>query len=119
MAGPLQMLTGSVAERSRKRDSGSNSNVWLDATVDENPELYALADAHAQIDADLSPILFMCGEHDNPTRNELSRKKLEAAGVWTGLKIYKDGNHGCWNLNPWFGEMVADMDAFFKRHLER
>lgn len=118
MAGPLQMLTGSVAERSRKPDSGSNSNVWLDATVDENPELYGLADAHAQIDAGTPPMLFMCGEHDNPSRNELSRKKLEAAGVWTGLKVYKDGKHGCWNQHPWFSEMVADMDSFFKQHLE-
>ena len=117
MAGPLQMLTGSVAERSRKPESGSNSNVWLDATVDENPELYGLADAHAQIDNDTSPILFMCGEHDNPTRNELSRKKLEDAGVWTGLKIYKGGKHGCWNQLPWFGEMVADMDSFFQQQL--
>ena len=38
MAGPLQMLTGSVSERSRKPDSGSNSNVWLGATVDGRRE---------------------------------------------------------------------------------
>ncbi|MGZ0174990.1 MAG: hypothetical protein ACKVHE_36305, partial [Planctomycetales bacterium] len=57
----------------------------------------------------------MCGEHENPKRNGLSRKKLEAAGDWTGLKTYKDGKHGCWNQLPWFNEMVADMDSFFKR----
>lgn len=117
MAGPMQMLTGSVAERSRKPDSGSNSNVWLGATIDEAPELYALADAHAQIDADSSPILFMCGEHDNPQRNELSRTKLKDAGVRTGLKVYQDGKHGCWNQLPWFDQMVADMDEFFNEQL--
>jgi gluconolactonase len=114
MAGPLQLLTGSVAERSRKPDSGSNSNVWLGATVDEASDLYRLADAFVQIDADSSPALFMCGEHDKPGRNEPSRNKLAAAGVWTGLKTYKDGKHGCWNQLPWFDQMVADMDEFFR-----
>lgn len=114
MAGPLQMLTSSVAERSQKPDSGSNSNVWLGATVDEEPNLYRLADAFVQINRNSSPTLFMCGEHDKPERNEPSRKKLEAAGVWTGLKTYKDGKHGCWNQHPWFDQMVADMDEFFR-----
>ena len=111
------MTTGSVAERSRKPDSGSNSNVWLGATVGEAPELYRLADAHAHIDSDSAPILFMFGEHDKPARNELSREKLKAAGVWTGLKVYADGKHGCWNQLPWFNGMVADMDAFFRERL--
>ncbi len=119
MAGPLQMLTGSVAERSRKPDSGSNSNVWLGATVDENPELYGLADAYAQIDADTPPILFMCGEHDHPERNQPARKKLEKAGIESSINVYQGGKHGCWNQQPWFDEMVADMDAFFKSHLGR
>lgn len=113
MAGPLEMLTGSVAERSRKPGSGSNSNVWLGATVDEDPRRYKLADAFVHIDADSSPILFMCGGHDNPTRNEAARSRLEAAGVWTDLKVYPDGRHGCWNQLPWFDLMVSDMDTFF------
>lgn len=118
MAGPMQVLTGSVAGRSRKPGSGSNSNVWLGATVDENPELYGLADAYTQIDMDSSPILFMCGEHDNPARNQPARKSLEVAGIDTGIKVYKGGKHGCWNQLPWFDEMVDDMDAFFKHQLE-
>lgn len=115
MAGPMQMTTGSVAERSRK--GSANSNVWLGKTIDEAPKAYALSDAHLHIDADSTPILFMVGEHDSPSRNELSRKNLKAAGVWTGLKVYKDGKHGCWNQLPWFYEMVADMDAFFGEQL--
>lgn len=117
MAGPMEMLTGSVAERSRKPDAKSNSNVWLGATIDENPDLYGQADAHAQIDEDSTPILFMVGEHDKPERNAPSREKLKNAGVWTGLKVYKDGKHGCWNQLPWFREMVADMDEFFQKQL--
>ncbi len=59
----------------------------------------------------------MTGEHDNPPRNEASREKLKAAGVWTGLKVYRDGKHGCWNQHPWFDQMVADMDEFFRDRL--
>ena len=115
MAGPMQMTTGSVAERSRK--GSANSNIWIGKTIDEAPETYALSDAYLHIDADSTPILFMTGEHDNPPRNEPSREKLKAAGVWTGVKVYKDGKHGCWNQLPWFDEMVADMDAFFRERL--
>ncbi len=115
MAGPMEMTTGSVAERSRK--GGANANVWIGNTIDEAPEAYALSDAHLHIDADSAPILFMVGEHDSPSRNEPSRWKLKAAGIWTGLKVYKDGKHGCWNQLPWFNEMVADMDTFFRERL--
>ena len=59
----------------------------------------------------------MSGEFDNPERNELTREKLKPLGVWTGLKIYKDGKHGCWNQLPWFNDMVEDMDQFFREHL--
>ena len=116
MAGPMQMVTGSVADRSEKKDS--NANVWLRGSLAEKPELYRLADAHVQIDESTCPILFMVGEHDNPERNELSREKLNSLGIATGLKTYKNGEHGCWNRNPWFDLMVEDMDQFFKEHLK-
>jgi gluconolactonase len=119
MAGPMEMTTGSVAQRSRTIGNKSNSNVWLGKTIDEAPELYRLADAHLHISAESSPILFMVGEHDKPERNQPSRDKLKAAGVWSGLKVYQDGKHGCWNQLPWFSQMTDDMDAFFKRHLAK
>lgn len=117
MAGPMQMVTGSVAERSRTPGSKSNSNVWLGKTVDEAPALYRLADAHQQISANDSPLLFMMGEHDKPERNQASREQLKKVGVWSGLKVYADGKHGCWNRLPWFNDMAADMDEFFRKHL--
>ena len=117
MAGPLEMLTGSVADRSRQPDSGSNSNVWLRSTVDENPELYGLADACAQIDGSTCPILFMVGEQDQPARNQPARDKLKSFGVETGLITYPNAKHGCWNRQPWFEEMVDDMVKFFNQHL--
>lgn len=118
MAGPLEMLTGSVAERSRQPESGSNSNLWLRSTVDENPELYGLADAHIQIDEQTCPIMFLVGEQDNPSRNQPSREMLSSLGIETGLKIYKDAKHGCWNRVPWFSEMANDMDEFLAKHLK-
>ena len=117
MGGPMQTTTGSVAERSRDPNSGSNSNVWLAATIDENPSLYALADAHIQIDKNDPPIYFQEGEHDNPEGNRLSIESLENHGLETGLYVYKDGKHGCWNLHPWFNDMVEDMVSIFEKHL--
>ncbi len=117
MAGPMEMLTGPVAERSRKQPVRSNSNQWLGKSVDEAPELYRLADAHVQFSKDAPPVLFMVGEFDKPERNQPTRDKLKSLGVWTGLKVYKNGKHGCWNQLPWFNDMVADMDAFFKARM--
>jgi len=66
MAGPMEMLTGSVAERSRQNASESNANSWLRGTVD-----------------------------------------LQSLGIFSGIKVYPDAKHGCWNQNPWFAEMTA------------
>ncbi len=117
MAGPMQMLTGSVAERSRSAPQKANCNRWIGAGVDEAPDQYRLADAYEHISSDSTPILFMVGEHDHPERNQPAREKLKSHGVWTGLKVYSDGKHGCWNQLPWFQEMVADMDTFFREQM--
>lgn len=117
MAGPMEMTTGSVAERSLSHPQQSFSNQWLGKSVTEAPDLYAQADANLQISAKSSPILFMVGEHDHPPRNQPSRDRLTEYGVWTGLKVYADGKHGCWNQLPWFTEMVTDMDSFFQEQL--
>ncbi|RMG34581.1 MAG: hypothetical protein D6725_14020 [Planctomycetota bacterium] len=117
MAGPLQIASGDVAERSRSDPKTSNAVLWFGGTVDQVPELYRLADAYEHIGPHCPPILFMVGEHDHPERNEPARRKLREAGVWTDVKVYKDGKHGCWNRLPWFEQMVADMDAFFRMHL--
>ena len=59
----------------------------------------------------------MMGEHDKPERNQASRDQLKKVGVWSGYKVYTAGRHGCWNRLPWFNDMVADMDEFFRKHL--
>ena len=118
MAGPMQMASGSVAERSRKNPKKSNSNQWLGKTIDEAPELYKLSDAYLHLSEKTPPLLFMTGEHDHPERNAPSREKLKSLGVKTGVKVYPNGKHGCWNQLPWFNDMVADMDQFFQEHLK-
>jgi len=117
MGGSMQTTTGSIAERSRDPSSGSNSNVWLNATIDQDPDLYALADAHIQIDKNDPPVFFLEGEHDNPERNQSSRDVLDSLGIPTGLHVYKDGMHGCWNNLPWFDDMIDDMVSIFEKHL--
>jgi sugar lactone lactonase YvrE/acetyl esterase/lipase len=119
MAGPMQMATGSVAERSRKQPKQSNSNQWLRKTIDEAPDLYKLAAPYQHLDKNTPPMLFMVGEFDHPERNEPTRKKLRELGVWTDLKVYKGGKHGCWNQLPWFADMVDDMDGFFGDKLRK
>ena len=117
MAGPLEMTRGQVAERSRTDPKKSNAFQWLGGNVDQKPDLYKLSCAWSHIDADTAPILFMVGEHDHPERNQASRDKLKALGVWTGVKEYKDGKHGCWNQTGWIDLMVEDMDLFFREQL--
>lgn len=118
MAGPMEMLTGSVAQKSRSGEGFSNANSWLRGTVDEKPELYRLADAYDHINRDTCPILFMVGEHDQPSRNQPSRDKLKSFGIETGVKIYPDGKHGCWNRLPWINDMVVDMDQFLRTNMK-
>ncbi|MFK7778776.1 MAG: alpha/beta hydrolase fold domain-containing protein, partial [Gimesia sp.] len=118
MAGPMQMASGSVAERSRKSPKKSNSNQWLGKTIDEDLELYQLSDAYLHLSKQTPPLLFMMGEFDHPERNAPSREKLKSLGVTTGLKVYAKGKHGCWNQRPWFNDMVKDMDRFFQDHLK-
>lgn len=113
MAGPLELATGPVAEKSRNDPENSNSNQWIGKTVDEAPELYKLASATTHITKDAPPILFMTGEFDNPQRNVATRRKLKSLGIPTEIKVYKNGKHGCWNREPWFSPMVDDVDKFF------
>lgn len=117
MAGPLQIATGSVAERSLTAKD-SNAVRWFGGTIKEQRELYELADAHLQISANTCPIFFLTGEHDNPDRNQSSRDKLQKLNIPTGLLTYKGGKHGCWNRQPWFDRMNDDIERLLREHLK-
>lgn len=101
MAGPLQIASGQVAERSLTAKD-SNALVWFRGTVEEKPEAYALADAFEQITEKTPPIHFITGDQDNPERNQPARERLQQVGVTTSLTVIPNGKHGCWNRLPWF-----------------
>jgi acetyl esterase/lipase len=119
MAGPLDLTTGRVAERSRKDPTQSNTNRWLGKTIDEAPELYRLASPQTHLSASTPPILFLHGEFDHPELNASARSRLGELGVRTDVLVYAAGKHGCWNQHPWFELMVDDIDAFLTAALKR
>jgi acetyl esterase/lipase len=110
MAGPCELSTGPVADRSRKMPENSNSNKWLGKTIDEDPSLYRLASPISHIDESTPPVFFLVGEHDNPQRNTAFRDQLRNRDIATALRIFRHGKHGCWNRHPWFDDIVDDID---------
>ena len=61
LAGPLDLLTGSVAEKSREMPEKSNANRWLGKTVDQAPDLYRLASPLYRINESTPAIHFLLG----------------------------------------------------------
>lgn len=116
MAGPMQIATGSVAERSTVGNE-SNATFWLGATIDESPELYQLADAFEKITADTPPMLFITGSEDTPSRDEPSLSKLKSVGVDAQQVIHNGATHGHWNRQDWIDQVVENIDAFLKKNL--
>ena len=114
MAGPLQIATGKVAESSLT-STDSNAVLWFGGTVEQNPDMYHLADAYEQISAATPPIHFITGEYDNPTRNALAREKLKGLGVPTSLTVVPKAKHGCWNQLPWFTTCVDQIEALLQQ----
>ena len=110
MAGPLQITSGSVADKSHDLAMPSNAVNWLGGTIDSLPDLYALADATEKIDANTPPIFFISGSLDTPERNDLAREKLKALGIATKIKVHEDAKHGHWNRPDWIGQVVQDID---------
>jgi gluconolactonase len=119
MSGPMEISTGSVAERSlTAKNPVANAIFLFGGTVKEKPGLYQLADAHLHIDGSTPPILFQFGGKEDPSKVQPSIGKLKKLGVPAQLLThYEGGNHGCWNRHPWFLPMVDDIEAWFDKHL--
>ncbi|RMF40421.1 MAG: alpha/beta fold hydrolase [Planctomycetota bacterium] len=114
MAGPMQIATGSVADRSH-RGQESNATHWIGASIDEAPQLYHLADAYEKISSDDPPILFITGSKDNPERDHPSLARLQELGVRTGQIIHDGATHGHWNRAEWMDRVVADIVEFLQQ----
>ena len=119
MSGPMEISTGSVAERSlTAKNPVANAIFLFGGTVKEEPELYKLADAHLHINKETPPILFQFGGKEDPSKVQPSIDKLKKLGVPTQLLThYQDGKHGCWNRHPWFLPIIEDIDTWFQEHL--
>lgn len=117
MAGPLEMLTGSVAERSRQASTKSNAWHWMGGTIGEQLPRYELSDALTKIDKTMPPTLFICGSLDHPERNEPARQVIKQFGGVTELVVHDGAKHGYWNLPAWQPRVVDAIDGFLKEHL--
>lgn len=116
LAGPMELATGPIAERSHK-GSDSYTFQFLGRSIDEAPKLYEVASPITHFSSQTCPILFQTGDLDNPARDSGAIKRLKQLGIWSEQKVYKDGKHGCWMQHPWYDQMLADMEAFFREHL--
>lgn len=118
MAGTMDMTMPHFVERVRKNPKDPAA-VFLGATYDANPKVYAEASPITYLDCCTPPMLFMDGEHDRPAfRTEATRKRLKELGIKTDLIVVKDGPHAFWLFEPWFGPTVEDVSRFFGQTLQ-
>lgn len=118
LAGPLDLLTGRVAERSRNMPDQAFSNQWIGKSVDEAPKAYRLASPLYHIDDQTPPIHFLLGEYDLPERNIAARQKLATFDTKSTVAVYRFGLHGCWNRSPWLPAMADDAARIFALDLQ-
>lgn len=118
MAGPMDIVTGTVAEKTKKANVTSNAQIFFGGGLDTHLKNHEMGDVFLQLSKKTCPIFFMMGELDNPTRNAKTRRKLKDLGIETGFKAYKKGKHGCWNQLPWFNDMAKYMDKHFENHFK-
>lgn len=114
IAGPLEIVTGSVAKRSTGAGPVSNAENWIRGTIDEKRDLFQLADVFSKIDKDTPPMLFQSGSLDSPERNQPTRDRMNLLGIFNQLVVYEGGVHGVWNQEKWVDQYVDDQDAFLK-----
>ncbi|MEM6776439.1 MAG: SMP-30/gluconolactonase/LRE family protein [Planctomycetota bacterium] len=112
MAGPMAMVSGSVAMKSTPEPPVSNAEVWLGETITDARELYLQADALEQLNSSSPSYLFLCGELDQPERNQPARDRLKAMGIDAHLHVMEDGKHGCWMRPPWTDDVIDQVDRF-------
>ncbi|MCC9599754.1 SMP-30/gluconolactonase/LRE family protein [Stieleria sp. JC731] len=115
LAGPLEIASGSVAEKSIENPQSSNAVAWMGGDAEQKNELYRLADAYEQVDKSMPPTLFISGSLDNPARNEKTRSRMKQLGRPTGLVIHEGAKHGHWNRADWIEQVVNDIDQFLKQ----
>ena len=117
MAGPMEIITGSVANRSAEGKT-SNATQWMGGSIDAKPQVYRLADAYEKIDGTMPPTLFVVGSEDSPERNQASREKIRAAGGVAEVVVHEGAAHGHWNRGKYQGQVVTDIHQFLMKVLD-
>lgn len=112
MAGSPDLITPN------KEKSNEGTVLFLGATYQEKPELYAQASPITHVRAGVPPTIFIEGEKDTVKigRAEM-QEKLRALGIETDLHTLKDAPHPFWMSQPWCDETVEIAATFFKKHL--
>jgi acetyl esterase/lipase len=118
MAGPTDLANEKLVEALRRAKEKSNCSQWLGKLYDDAPELYREASPITHFTKATGPVLFLCGDLDNPDRDTAGMAKLQSLGVATRQVVLKDAKHGCWMQRPWFEQCVGATDAWFKEHLK-
>ena len=119
LAGPLEIASGPVAERSLSPSAKTSSNavLWMEGNVNQKADLYRLADAFEKVNKTMPPTIFLCGSEDNPQRNAKTRDKMKSLGIASELVIHQGARHGHWNRSDWIERVVDDIVAFLDKHL--
>jgi acetyl esterase/lipase len=118
MAGPTDLAAEKFVESLRKAKEQSYGFQWLGTLYDDAPDLYRDASPITHFTKETGPVLFLCGDLDNPDRDSAGMEKLKSLGVPTKQVILKDARHGCWMQRPWFEQCVDAVDAWFKTYLK-
>jgi acetyl esterase/lipase len=117
MAGPTDLTNETFVEALRRQKETSYAFQWLGKMYDDAPALYREASPITHFTKQTGPILFLCGDLDNPPRDAAALEKLKSLGVPTKQAVLKGAKHGCWLQRPWFEQCVEAVDAWFKEHL--
>ncbi len=92
---------------------------FLGATLDEAPEIYALASPRHHLDKADPPLLFMAGELDDAsTHADDARADLEELGIPTGLVLIPNGPHAFLGRQTTFDIGLDATAKFFDEHLK-
>lgn len=122
MCGPMDMLSGGVADRAK---AGAKTEVG-DAILDfmggvvpsADPDLYREASPLTHLSKASPPMLFIDGENDRPKlRYPDFWKKMDELGIPHEFVLMPDAPHPFWVMREWFDPTVEAVDGFLKKHL--
>lgn len=92
---------------------------FLGGSLEEIPQIYALASPRHHLDKADPPLLFMAGERDDPsTHADETRVDLDKLGIATGLMLIPNAPHAFLGQQASFDAGVDGCAAFFGKHLK-